>query len=329
MQYPQTLKFNKFYQGVLFIALILIAISTIYYVFKLGLSKELIQQNIFIEIIVCFFLIAIFYCFYSSPKIIIYKDKFILVRFLGLLKKVYYFDNLDGWAKRIVENKYGHYYILYLFEKNKVIETISSGYYDDFYFFESIVSKTSKREKNWEKNKANEVTRKNALGFLIVGIIILFLPLIWINKKPYLREQLILIKGTLSEEIEIKKGSKGSRSIVIKLNEYPNNIFRIDNLANKETFSKKLLENCTIHDSLFLFTESLVDKKTEKITIDFESTEILELYDKNYCYLSLSNYNKVHTSNENWGTGICIFFGVFLTFLGAFEIYNLNKHRHQ
>lgn len=325
MPYPQTLKFNKFYQGVLVLALLLITIPTTYYVFKLGLSKELIQQNILIEILIFFFLIVIFNCFYSSPKVIIYKDRFLTVRFLGILKKEYYFDELDGWAKRIVEHKYGDYYNLYFIRNNKAIETIASSYYDDLSLLESIVSRTNKRDQRWEKAKENDVNRKSALGFMLVGIIILALPLIWVNNKPYIREQLLLINGTLSEEIEIKKGSKGSRSIIIKLNEYPNNIFRINNLAYNVTYDDRLLENCNIQDSLFLYTESLIDKKTDKVNIDFESTDILELKDKNFCYLSLNDYNKVHTSNENWGTGICIFFGVFLTFIGALGTYKLNK----
>lgn len=321
----QTLKFNKFYQGVLILALLLIIIPTTYYVFKLGLGKELIQQNTLIEILICFFLIAIFYCFYYSPKVIIYKDKFVTVRFLGLLKNEYYFEELDGWAKRIVENKYGNYNKLYLLKNKKAIETITSSYYDDFSLFESIVFKTIKRDQNWEKSKENEVNRNYALGFLLAGVLILALPIIWVNNKPYLREQLIIVKGTLSEEIKIQKGSKGSRSIIIKLNEYPNNIFRINNLAYIETYSTRLLENCKLMDSLFLFTDSFVDKVTKKVNIDFESTEILELKDKNFCYLSLNDFNKIHKSNQNWGTGICIFFGVLLTFIGVLGTFKLNK----
>ena len=130
----------------------------------------------------------------------------------------------------------------------------------------------------------------------------------------------------MSDNIHLKKGRKSHQSVVIKLINYENFDFLINNLAIQETFYEDLIENCQKGDTISLKLDKEEFNKKIAIKEDFsffdklyyfKNIDVLSVEDEKYKYLTLLNYNKVHRNNDYWGVGFFGLIGFFFIFIGV------------
>lgn len=276
----------------------------------------------------CFALFAIYILYYvlALPKIHIYTDKIVLHQFLGIVKKDVLRSEINSWTTREKESKYGNYEYLYLtLNENKIVKLNSFEYAN----FEEV---------KWAiiKNKPQNTILKDKLDrkeIIKLSIILLFLSIlfIYIASQYYKDESLTkndiqLIKGKLTEDIELKRGKK-SKSLLIKLENYSDFEFKIGSLALKETAYDDLMNDIKKGDSIYLSIEKeeYLAKVNQTRQLNFRDKYffdntifVVEVRSKGFAYLSSADFNKVHRNNDYWGMGFFGIFGILLLITGIY-----------
>lgn len=281
------------------------------------------------------FMLFSFYILYSIlilPKINIYSDKIELHRFLGLDKRTVLYTEINSWIVRKKESKYGNYEYLYLtLNKNEIIKLNSFGYVN----FEEIKRKIVKQKP--QNNILNEkLDRKEKIKFSIIlillGILFIYIASQFYKDTSLTKNDVYTVKGTLSEDIELKR-SKKSKSLVFKLENLSDFEFKIGSLALDETYYEDLMNDLKKGDEIYLTIEKdqyqkKISKKAHMSFLDkyfhYEKIDVVEVENKNFKYLSLSDFNKTNRNNDYWGIGFFGIFGLLLTTVGIC-IYPKNK----
>jgi hypothetical protein len=162
------------------------------------------------------------------------------------------------------------------------------------------------------------------IAFISSFILLLFAYKFYISELPN-KNNITKIRGILKENIKIKKGRRGSKTLIIKLQEYPKINFTIGNVSLRQTHEQKLLEENKLGDSITFFIENKEYKrkilKTEEIPfpenyLHPETISVVEINNNNSNYLSLTDYNKEHKENNYLGIAFFSLFGLFMAFLG-------------
>lgn len=146
------------------------------------------------------------------------------------------------------------------------------------------------------------------------------------------RNSITEIKGIL-KEFKINKGKRGSKNLTIKLNEYPEISFKIDQIAIKQTYLQKFITENKPGDSIAFYIEnkeySSKILKSEKIPfpenyLQKNNISIVELHNGNTEYLSLNDYNKEHQHNNYWAIAFFGGLGLLMLYVGikAMRYYN-------
>ncbi len=159
----------------------------------------------------------------------------------------------------------------------------------------------------------------------ISGFILFFVAFkFYISELPN-KNNITEIKGVLKENIIIKKGRRGSRTLIINLKEYPKINFTIGSVSLRQTYEHELLNEKKIGDTItfFIINKEYKSKilKTENIPfpenfLHSEKINIVEIKNKNSSYLSLNDYNKEHKENNYLALVFFGLFGLFMVFLG-------------
>jgi flagellar basal body-associated protein FliL len=116
------------------------------------------------------------------------------------------------------------------------------------------------------------------------------------------------------KEASIKTHHKSGNSLIILLERYPDFVFTINSIAFKKTYSRFFVETVNAGDtiSIDVMTDDYLKKLTkEKPNDDYRFISVYGLHDKNYAYLTLSDYNEANKSNS---TGFIWLFGLLGTF---------------
>ncbi|QCX54375.1 hypothetical protein [Elizabethkingia sp. JS20170427COW] len=175
-----------------------------------------------------------------------------------------------------------------------------------------------------EIKSAKENIKLICIAFISSFILLFFAGKFYFDKLPN-KTNIIELKGVLKNDIKIEKGRRGSRTLIIKLKEYPTIEFTIGSVSLRQTYEQQLLEENTIGDSLTLFVKNKTYRtkilKTEKIPfpenyLHPENVSIVEIKNKKFTYLSIDDYDKEHKINNYLAIALFGFFGVFMTFLG-------------
>lgn len=274
----------------------------------------------------CFTLFSAYILYYllNLPKINIYTDKIELYRFFGLYKRTLFLNEINSWLIQKKENKYGNYEFLYLtLNKNEMIKFNSYDYAN----FEEVRSKIIK---NKPKNiiLKNKLKRKEGIKLSIIltllGILLIYIGSQFYKDTSLTRNDVQVIKGTLSEDIKLERGRK-SKSLVFKLENLSDFKFKIGSLALKETYYEDLMSDLKKGNEIYLTTvkdqyEKKISKKKQMSFLDkyfhYQKIDIVEVQNKGFTYLSLSDYNKTNRENDYWGIGFFGIFGLFLAVIG-------------
>lgn len=120
-------------------------------------------------------------------------------------------------------------------------------------------------------------------------------------------DKTVEIKGVLKEDITIRKGRRGSRTLVILLKEYPEIKFEIGNIATGKTYVDELMSEKKANDSLHFSIENKEFKskilKSEKVPfpdnyLRKNTIDILAVHQGSLQYLTLEDYHEVHQKNR-------------------------------
>ena len=131
------------------------------------------------------------------------------------------------------------------------------------------------------------------------------------------------------------KKRRGSRTLIINLQEYPNINFTIGSVSLRQTYEDELLNEKKLGDTISFSIEKkeYYSKilKTENIQfpenfLHSDKISIVEIKNKNSFYLSLNNYNKEHNKNNYLAVAFFVLFGLIMVFLGikGIEYYKKN-----
>jgi hypothetical protein len=274
----------------------------------------------------CFTLFAVYILYYliTLPKIQIYSDKIELHCFFGLSKKTVLLNEINSWLVRKKESKYGNYEDLYLtLNKN---ETIKFSSYDYANFDEM----RSKIIKNKPKNiiLKNKIKRKEGIKLSIIltlmGVLFIYIASQFYKESSLTKNDVRIIKGTLSEDIKLERNKK-SRSLVFKLEDLSEFKFKIGSLALDETYYEDLISDFKKGNEIYLTIEKdqyekKISKKAQMSFLDqyfhYQKIDVVEVENKGFKYLSLSDFNKTNRENDYWGIGFFGIFGLLLAITG-------------
>jgi hypothetical protein len=316
--------------------------KVIYIVGILGsllLSKQLYSKynpkdyseilNLYVSILFLIFALLCLYSFLSIKSYYLYKDKFVQKSFLGQKVKSFSFDEIDFWIKEQKEDKYSQWEVLTLYTLKGEKIKISGYFYENYHEIKNELTRNVSRNTKLEESRLQEKDLRYTIGFVIFGLILLFCAYKFIMIKELQSSDIIVFSNKISKDIEVIRGRKKSKSILIKLEKYPEFDFKINGPAFKAIDSENLIEKVKQGDSVFIgikkadFNRKLI-KKDSLTFIDkyfhFKTIAIESITAKKKEYLTLTESNKLRISNRYWG--FCFFgiFGSVLFFAGLFML---------
>ncbi|WP_073487277.1 MULTISPECIES: hypothetical protein [unclassified Flavobacterium] len=235
-----------------------------------------------------------------------------------------FLNEINSWLVRKKESKYGNYEYLYLTTNKNEIIKFSSYEYSNFQEIKSKIIK-GKPEDNILKEK---LKRKEKIRFSIIltflGILFIYIASQFYEDTSLTKNDVYVIKGTLSEDIKLQR-SKKSKSLVFKLETLSDFKFKIGSLALGETYYEGLMSDFKKGDEIYLTIkkdqyQKKISKKAQMSFLDkyfhYEKIDVVEVENKNFKYLSLSDFNKTNRNNDYWGIGFFGIFGLLLTTVG-------------
>jgi len=271
-----------------------------------------------------FFPIYILYYTLNLPKIQVYPDQIELYRFFGIFKKTLFSSEINSWVVRKKESKYGNYEYLYLTLNHNETIKLSSFDYTNFAEIKSRIIK-NKPQNNILKQKLERNERiQFSIILVLLGILFFYIANQFYIDDSLTKNDVYIIKGTLSKDIELRH-SKKSKSLVFKLENLNDFEFRIGSLALKETYYSNLINDFKKGDKIYLTIEKdqyqkKISKKIQMSFMDkyfhYKKIDVVAVENKNFKYLSLSDFNKTNRNNDYWGIGFFGIFGLFLIILG-------------
>ena len=258
---------------------------------------------------------------FNSPTIIIKSDKVELLRIFNNKSEIIELRNIQSWVNRKKKSKYGNYEILYLVLSDLKKLKIKSYNYSNFYQLEHKL--THKKPVNHElEKKLNLIENKQySFAFILIGLTFLGITAKNYEYKKLSSSDISIVKGHLSEPLKLERGRR-SKTLIIKLNEFPEFNFRVGGMSLSETYYEDLMKDFNKGQLLeFAIENKDYDKKISKTTeltfwdliFHYDKIHIVEIIDNDFKYLSLEDYNRVHNTNNKWLLGFFGIFGLLLT----------------
>ncbi|WP_432670857.1 hypothetical protein [Flavobacterium sp. SM2513] len=263
-------------------------------------------------------------------KITFYSNRIELVQFFGLNRRSIVLTQIDSWVIRKNKSKYGDYEILYIVLSDKSHLKLSSYLYTNFDFIKRKLKNNKPQNRFLREQLDRKEQTQFTFFFIAIGCVFIWYAVDAYQDKQITRTDISIVKGHLLENIEIKK-SRRSRTLIIKLKEYPEYEFKIGSLFLRETASGYLRDTYKKGDELkFAIETTDYEKKIAKTQslsswdyiFHYHSIAIVEVTEDDFDYLSLENYNKANNSNT---LGIMLFFGAFGVSFTAFGFVRLRK----
>jgi len=149
------------------------------------------------------------------------------------------------------------------------------------------------------KLKQAKLEIKFGFGFVVLGLIfILFFGDMWIHRNDEIKkEELLSIKGTLVNKLEVKWGKTNGNSIAIQLDEYPQVKYSIGDLSMSRLNVSALQDNIKIGDKIQvdIMKDDLEKNESDKR----RKISIFGLRDDEYEYLNVSSFNWAIKKDRN------------------------------
>lgn len=301
-----------------------------YYLMSTSLETEYpqITLTIFGVIFILFGLLGIS-SFLFIDSYILDNEKLTINSLLGYPKKIIYLKDILSFTEIEKENKQGKWKDLTIYTNSKKVK-LSSSMINNYFEFKKVLVKGKRRNTEIESLWEIRTNRRFGIGFIIFGAIFLTGAIIAFsnrNKQVSINE-LKTIQGQITNEIKIKKGSKSSRLIEIKLAKYPKYTFTIGGVSYAATYKNRYLENVKTGDTLEI--DIKIDDYEKKISkekelsftdkyINYQFITVYGLRDNSNKYLTLRNYNKEYKSDMNSiGYWILVLFSFGITGYGIF-----------
>lgn len=299
----------------------IVALLVSYNLTNNALSHENPQiVGIIFGIIFGLFGVICFYSIYNLDVLILSSDKLEINSILGNQKNIIYLNEILSFNEIEKESKYYKWKDLTIFTSNTKYK-ISSTSFENYYLLKNKLTSGKRRNLESEHEWTRKSNRKFGIGFLIIGILfsLYFYKDYKIENKELNIEDITTIKGEIINDVEIEKGTRGKRSIEIRIAEYPEFIFTLSGKSYDASNSKNYVAKAKKGDliSLDIKTEIYLKKLTkekelelwDKI-INYNFISVYGLKDKNYNYLTLDRYNDLRKEDSSWAwwflTLICL-----------------------
>lgn len=265
---------------------------------------------------------------YSLDSILIYSDHLKVKSIFGNTKKVIYLKDITTWTEIEKETKHTKWTDLTIYTDRTKFK-LSSSIYNNYPQLKSALVKGKTRDLQRQNNWFRRNNLYYAIGFTIFGGLFLYAAYhFYLTKDSEINySELHTITDVITNKAEIEKGSKGSRSIRIKLKSYPTFSFDIAGNGYSATYSSDYVANVKISDTLNL--DIMKDEYQMKITkekqlgfwdktVNYSFISVYGLRDKNNTYLTLSDYNNEHKSDTPIGIWLFGLVGLFVLGSGLY-----------
>lgn len=265
---------------------------------------------------------------YSFDSILIYPDHFKVKSIFGNTKKIIYLNNITTWTEIEKENKHMKWTDLTIYTEQEKYK-LTSSLYKNYSQLRSALIKGKTRDLERQNNWFRRNNLYYAIGFIILGGLFLYAAYhFYLTKDNEINyPELHTITDVITNKAEIKKGSKGSRSIGIKLKSYPSFSFNIAGNGYSASDASDYVANVKIGDTLNL--DIMKDEYQMKLTkekplgfwdkaVNYSFISVYGLRDKNNTYLNLRDYNNEHKSDTPIGIWLFGLVGLFVVGSGLY-----------
>jgi hypothetical protein len=247
----------------------------------------------------------------------IHKDRMEVKSLFGRMKSTIYKNEILAWTEMEKSTRSKSWKILRLYMGEKMYR-ISSNSYKNYELIKDELVEGKERDIELEIQQNKKELKQLGLVFLTAGIFLLgifFYQYSNVNKKVTAAD-LTTIEQVVTSPISIHKGAKGRKSIRLKLKDYPDFKFEIDNTAYQATAADAFVANVQTGDTLFVdITTPEYQMKLSKEkelgffdkTINYRTIDVYGLRDKNHVYLTNENYNGIDPFRRNI---VSLFFGM-------------------
>lgn len=246
--------------------------------------------------------------------------------FIKNKKKVCNLNEIEGWTEKQYKGKFENWEEIILYFKNGEKRKISSDYFDNYFEVKNKIALIKNRDTQREELIEKKINKKLAIAFCIISLLFFYWAFNALQVEDIKSNDIFVLKDKTSEKIKLTKGKH--KSIEIKLEMYPNLIFRISgNDAMKATHVKNLIEEVKIGDSIFVGINKS-DYRQKLIKIDSltfgdkyffnENISVESVKSVNSDYLKLSDNNLSKSKNKSWNFGWFFAFGIFFLLMSIF-----------
>lgn len=260
----------------------------------------------------------------------IYSDRVEISSTFGLVRKTVYLRDIVTYTEIEKQNKHGKWTDLTIYTDRTSFKIPSNGYNNYFELRSALTAKVprdKKREHSWHKTN-NTMT---GIVFIVMSLFAFYAGWhFYIAKdEPIHPSDIVIVSGIITNEVKIDKGSKGSRSIKIKLQPYPDFDFKISGIAYGATYSADYVAHVKTGDTLYVdilcheYETKIIREKPIGFwerSINYRFISVYGLCDTHRCYLSTSDYNNHHQSDSSLGLLFFAALGVVFLVVGLYNI---------
>lgn len=279
--------------------------------------KDKTYPELFILIAAGFFGLLAFVIFlfiFRIHKVFVFEDRILKKSIFGYSRNVIFYDEINDYTEIVKDNTSGSWSEFTLHTNNKTFSIISKDY-ENYYELCSYLKNKSVLNKTKSKKIKNKTPGWIKVLYVIMAVFMLYLfyslITIFLHRNDEINhDELSQISGHITNKIEVSKTAKGTRSIHIFLDNYPEFSFGISGSAYSALEDSKLIKNVKIGDELTIKinTDEYEKKITKRKPLGFfdkyssyNHISVFELRDNNYTYLSLDTYNEDKKNDSTYG----------------------------
>lgn len=285
----------------------------------------------------CFaiFGLIIFIAILNLKQYQIKDDKLLILSIFGIVKAIVYLDQIISWNEVEKENQHFKWKDLTLHLPDKDIK-ISSTSLRNYHQFKKVLVRGKRRNEQAETAWFKRNLLQFAIGFIFLGCFFYYVSFIlYQNKnKIYQPQEVTTLTSEISNEVKIHKGSRNSRSIRLKFNEYPEYTFILDGVAYSTADKKSFIEDHKRGDvvNVQIATDEFLKKLTKELelefwdkTVNYRLISIYGLSSNKEEYLTLDDYNKAKLADRKWGFWLLLAFSTFIFGSGVYILIQQRK----
>ncbi len=254
-------------------------------------------------------------------------EKLVIKSILNTTKKIIYLRDIIGYNEIEKENKYVQWTDLTIFTK-KTKEKISSSTVSNYNLLKTELTKNIERDFNSETNWSYRVQRRYGIGFVLTAILFLIASLYTYSNKDVIIKptDLTTITATISENPKIEKG-RSSRTINLKLKEYPKYKFKISGVRFEIAESYAIISELNVNDKIEvdILTDTFEKKVSKKKpltflekSINYSQIKVNGLRRNEKIYLRLDDINYKETKSSKSEFLIFLIIGMANLFIGFY-----------